>query len=251
MNLQEAADRLEVHYQTAYRWVRQGVLHATKVASAYEVSLEEVDRFGKARLAPAAPPDRLHVRNWDDQISNLMVFLRAGEELEARLLVDRLFEGGVSTIEICEKLLTPTLRTFGEEWHDGSLTIAQEHRATAIIERMLGRLSGHPRGRPRGTVVVATPPNESHAIPALMAALVLRDDRWKVHHLGGGLSIEETSRMAQEVSADLVVFSPMIADPTETLLAELKSVHTRVLVGSPGSTLSDLITQARGLNSAI
>jgi excisionase family DNA binding protein len=38
MDLREAAGALGVHYQTAYGWVRQGVLPARKVGRGYEVS---------------------------------------------------------------------------------------------------------------------------------------------------------------------------------------------------------------------
>jgi len=37
MDLREAAGTLGVHYQTAYGWVRQGVLPARKVGRGYEL----------------------------------------------------------------------------------------------------------------------------------------------------------------------------------------------------------------------
>ena len=106
MNLQEAADRLGVHYQTAYRWVRDGSLSASKGPSnSYEVSEDEVARFLARRLVPVAPPSRLQVRDWDHHVGRLLNALLDGDELEARGIVDRLTDGSVSILEVCENLL--------------------------------------------------------------------------------------------------------------------------------------------------
>src|SRR5712692_5167164 len=64
-----------------------------------------------------------------------------------------------------------------------------------------------PAGRPRGTAVVATPPAERHAMPALMAAACLRENRWLVRHLAADLPVAEISRLAVQVSASFVVLS--------------------------------------------
>ena len=45
MNLKQAAARLGVHYQTAYRWVRSGDLAAVRVGARYEVSDAAIHRF--------------------------------------------------------------------------------------------------------------------------------------------------------------------------------------------------------------
>lgn len=45
MNLKQAAQRLAVHYQTAYRWVRSGELTAVKIGNRYEVSEAAIQQF--------------------------------------------------------------------------------------------------------------------------------------------------------------------------------------------------------------
>ena len=49
MNLKAAAQRLGVHYQTAYKWVRSGELIAVRVGSRYEVSEAAIDRLHATR----------------------------------------------------------------------------------------------------------------------------------------------------------------------------------------------------------
>src|SRR5436305_747287 len=71
MDLREAAEQLGVHYQTAYRWVRNGSLTATKLGTAYQLSDAEVARFLAKRLAPTPPPKQTNVRDWDLQADRL------------------------------------------------------------------------------------------------------------------------------------------------------------------------------------
>jgi excisionase family DNA binding protein/PAS domain S-box-containing protein len=49
VNLKEAAARLGVHYQTAYRWVRSGELAAVRVGARYEVSDAAIHQFVAGR----------------------------------------------------------------------------------------------------------------------------------------------------------------------------------------------------------
>lgn len=251
MNLQEAADRLGVHYQTAYRWIRQGLLRAVKVGATYEVEPDEVDRFLAERAVPTPPPSRTRVRNWDAHVERLLQALVAGDEPVAHQVVDRLFEGGVPVAELCGHLIAPVMRTIGEQWHLGELSVAEEHRATAIVERILGHLAGQPRGRPRGTVVVSAAPGDLHTLPSAMAAMALRSDRWRVHHLGANVPAADLVALAARVEADVVVLSLTVVTgdgpdaEVERLRDALADHGIALLVGRPGATLQDLLDDVR------
>ena len=63
MNLKEAAARLGVHYQTAYRWVRSGDLAAVRVGARYEVSDAAIHQFVATRASRSCDrPSRSRVR---------------------------------------------------------------------------------------------------------------------------------------------------------------------------------------------
>jgi MerR family transcriptional regulator, light-induced transcriptional regulator len=253
MNLQTAAERLGVHYQTIYRWVREGDLTAVKRGSSYDVAEDEVVRFLALRQVPGAPPSQLVVRSWQPHCDRLLEMLLSGDELEARGIADRLIDGHVSTIDICERLIAPCLREVGERWHRGEVSIAEEHRATAICVRILARAAAHPRGRPRGTAVVLAAPGDEHSIPSSMAALVLRDDRWRVHHLGGNVPANDLIALAHSAEADLIVLSRTYGDlkDVEDLRSLLEAEHFKVLVGgADGTTLGDLVAAARTMTKA-
>ncbi len=243
-----------MHYQTAYRWVRDGSLVAVKRGALYDIHEEEIARFAEQRLAPAPPPKQAHVRSWQHQIERLHALLLAGDELDARQLVDRLREGRIEPLVLCEELFAPTLLQIGIDWEAGRISVAEEHRASAICERLLVRLGVHPRGRPRGICVVATAADEEHSIPAAMAALVLRADRWQVHHLGIKVPTPDLVHFARGVDATLVVLSvttpSALAETQAAADAVRAGTDAAVLVGIPGTKLGALVTAARDLRKS-
>ena len=211
MQLREAADALGVHYQTAYGWVRHGVLPARKTAGGYEVSEDDVRALAERRAAGTAPRPEVRVRDWAAQAERLYAAIVTGNETGARHDLDRLADG-VSMTDLCELVIAPALRRIGEQWAAGELTIAVEHRASAICERLIAARAHQPQGRPRGVAVTATPPGERHGLPALMAAASLREDHWLVHHLAADLPTEEVTGLALGAGADLVVLSTATAE---------------------------------------
>ena len=165
MQLREAADALGVHYQTAYLWVRQGSLPARKRGRGYEVDDADVRALAERRLQGRPPGRQIDVRDWQAQADQLYAAITAGEETYARHWLDRLAAGATLT-DLCERVIAPALRRIGDDWATGLVSIAQEHRASAICERLIARHAAQPPGRPGGCAVVTTPPGERHGLPA-------------------------------------------------------------------------------------
>lgn len=244
MRLQEAADTLGVHYQTAYAWVRGGQLPARKVRRGYEVSEADVRALAARRQLGREPAPQIRVRDWPAQADRLYRAIAGGQETRARQALERL-AGHVSVTELCDRVVAPALRRIGDQWAAGQVSIAQEHRATAICERLIAVHAGQPAGRPRGTAVVATPPGERHGMPALMAAACLREHRWRVHHLAADLPAAEIAALADATRADLVVLSTATQDAAAAAEQAAPQVRAAVpgatvLIGRPGSTLAEL-----------
>ena len=244
MRLQEAADLLGVHYQTAYAWVRDGQLPARKIRRGYEVSEADVQAMTAKRQRGREPAAEIKVRDWPAQADRLYSAIVDGAETRARRSMDRL-AGHVTVIDLCDRVIAPALRRIGEEWAAGHVSIAEEHRATAICERLLATQASQPAGRPRGTAVVTTPPGERHGMPALMAAASLREDRWHVHHLSADLPADEIGRLAAAVGASLVVLSTATEAGAVSADETVPSVRAAapdatVLVGHSGDSLAAL-----------
>jgi methanogenic corrinoid protein MtbC1 len=145
-------------------------------------------------------------------------------------------------------VIVPALRGIGEGWQAGGLDISSEHRASAIVERILGECYPNPRGRRRGTAVVAALSGDRHALPTTLAAIALRDDNWSVHHLGADLPADELTRFCRQEDVDLVVLTVTVAKLRQAATraaAELEGLGLRVLVGAPGRSLGELQRLAR------
>jgi len=243
MQLREAAEVLNVHYQTAYGWVRDGSLPARKHGRGYEVSDQDVQALAARRQAGREPARQIRVRDWAAQASRLYAAIADGQETQARRCVERL--AGSTDTDLCDRVIAPALRRIGDAWAAGRLSIAQEHRASAICERLIAVRTSQPAGRPRGTAVVTTPPGERHGLPALMAAACLRENHWLVHHLAADLPVAEISRLATHIGAGLIVLSTATTEGQRQ--AEIAAEYLRtaapgieLLTGHPSDTLHEL-----------
>ncbi len=252
MELKEAAQKLGVHYQTAYRWIRSGQLKAYKVGNTYQVTSEDLIECLNRRNCPTAPPSSIKIRNWEHQASRLMGYLLSGNEAEARALILKVAEGGAEIIPACENLISPVLADLGEMWSTGKITIASEHRATAICERALACMMNNLRGRPRGIAVIGTPPGDEHSLPSSMATAALRSQRWLVHHLGTQVPPEDFVSIAKEVTATLVVVTithiPAL-DQANQIATLARKQGIRSLIGAPGLPIRSLVELANSRSS--
>ena len=252
MQLRDAAEMLGVHYQTAYAWVRQGVLPARKTGRGYDVSEGDVSALAARRASGTAPQPHIQVRDWAAQADRLHAAVMTGDETTARHLFARLARG-VPLTDLCERIVAPALRRVGDDWASGVVSIASEHRASAICERLIAARTHQPQGRPRGIAVVTTPPGERHGLPALMATACLREDRWLVHHLAADLPVAEVTGLTglvKETGASLVVLSAATAEGVQRAGEEANEITRsaaglRVLTGRPGDSLGQLRQQAR------
>ena len=247
LDLQRAADELGVHYQTAYRWVRTGKLPAQLVDGRYQVTRADIGAMSTKRATPQAPPPPSASR-LARSAERMHDALADGDESTVRSIAHGLLDEGASIIEVIQHVLVPPLVRIGADWHAGRLTIWVEHRASAIIERLLGGIAPNPRGRRRGTVMVAAVTGDLHSLPSSMAAVSLRSDNWWVEHLGANMPPDELVRFCSEHPVDVAVLSSTNPDTAE-LAADtadrLRASGTPVVLGRPGSSLDDLIEQTR------
>ena len=72
--------------------------------------------------------------------------LLEGDETAAQQITRQLMSNGTTATAFISSVLVPPLVYLGQAWHDGELEIYVEHRASAMVERILGSLSPNPRG---------------------------------------------------------------------------------------------------------
>ncbi len=250
IDLQTAADMLGVHYQTAYRWVRSGRLNAEMVRGRYLVSQHDLATLDESRDAPQTPPAPKAAR-LDHAAERMYEALVEGDETSATKIGRRLIDEGAPIKDLIQNVLVPPLLRIGQKWHSGKLTIWEEHRASSIVERLIGSLASNPRGRRRGTAVVVSVAGERHSLPSTMAVVALRADHWRVHHLGADLPREQIEEFCEQNDVDLAVLT--VTNPAVRILANsvaegLQLAGTPCIVGGAGQTIDELLKLARAVH---
>lgn len=239
LTLQEAAELLGVHYMTAYRYVRLGLLPAQKAAGVWHVTPADVDAFrdredgrGTAQHQSDASGEHLFGRPrapWSDRMEARLI---AGDARGSWGVVEAALSAGSALEDIYLDVLTPALASIGERWAAGELDISIEHRASGIAIRLIGRLGPRfaRRGRSRGSVILGGPAGERHVLPLAMAADLIRQRGWEVSDLGGDLPPESFVHAVSSTGPDLVALaiSVSIDDHLDALQQTVHAVKAAV-----------------------
>ncbi len=236
MTLQEAADALGVHYMTAYRYVRLGLLPASKSGGKWVVEADAVESFG----ASTRPVGRGSA-NWTERLESRMI---AGDAAGAWGVVEAAMASGTSASDVYLSLMTPALHSIGSRWEAGEIGVDEEHLATAVALRLIGRLSPRfaRRGRSRGRVVLATPAADQHALATAMLADLLRLEGWETYDLGCAVPVDSLVAAVTRAEANAVVLSVTLReaiDDAAAAVAALRRHRPPVAIIVGGSAITD------------
>jgi DNA-binding transcriptional MerR regulator len=163
----------------------------------------------------------------------------------AQRLLDDVFATRTQDTVIRDVLL-PCLRSIGERWAAGRVSIAQEHFATTLLR---GRLLGLTRGWSCGTgprALLACPPGEQHDLGLLCFGLTLRSKGWRITFLGADTPLSTTLETAAALAPDLVVIAATLPEHLSALGPSLEASDATapLALAGPGAT-QELAQRAR------
>ncbi|RSN56746.1 cobalamin B12-binding domain-containing protein [Actinomadura sp. WAC 06369] len=180
---------------------------------------------------------------FDDRAGALWDAIVRGDEYAAADAVAAALDEGADAETLLLDVIAPVQARVGREWAANRLTVAQEHTATAINERVIGTLAHHPavrramerhRGAPRGRVAVACIDGEWHALPARILAEVLRLRGWQVDYLGAQVPTPHLIAHVHRTNPAVVALSSSIATRLPAAHAAITACQvtgTPVMVG--------------------
>jgi DNA-binding transcriptional MerR regulator/methylmalonyl-CoA mutase cobalamin-binding subunit len=169
-----------------------------------------------ARFEDLAPP------------SILAACIKASEQLDARTLEEILTRAAVKFSQpvFIEQVIVPLMHRIGDLWHEGTLRVAHEHLASAVVRTLLGSLSrGFAPAASAPALVVATPTGQMHELGALIVAVTAASDGWRVSYLGPSLPAEEIAAAAHQNSARAVALSLIYPADDPYLKGELSTLR--------------------------
>lgn len=248
LTLNEAAEALGVHYMTAYRYVRTGVLRAEQVDGQWQVMPAALDDLRRARSTTGRTRGRRRGpdggRTAGRRRAALTERLLAGDEAGAWRILDDAIAAGTSLDDAYVSLLAASMRVVGDRWEAGEIGVGDEHRASVVAMRLVGRLGARASrpGRTRGTVVLSAAPGDRHGLPVALLADLLRSRGARVVDLGADTPAEYLAAVAADedrlAAVGICVTTPLTPATRATLHLAVRLVHERVgvpvLLGGSG-----------------
>ena len=181
------------------------------------------------------------MRSARDHLTAIVDSLEHGETSEIGLRLDQSF-ALLGVDETLDGVVRPLLKTVGELWAVGEISVAEEHLVSEAVRSRLGHLLGDAGGGPRGVAVLACAPGERHELGLMMAAIALRRDGWKVVYLGADTPLEDAVALARRVSARIVGLSVAMREHARALEQGLAKTSlpegVSLVLGGSGSSPS-------------
>ena len=155
--------------------------------------------------------------------------LLAGDAGAAHRVVTQALRLGHDADAIAEAVLRPAAYAVGEHWHDGGISVADEHRATAIIERDLAELHRMVPWLPAigRVLVIGCVASELHALGSRIVADRFERAGWTVHYLGPDVPTDAFITLAQSVDADLIGVSATMPENVPGIAALIQALRRR------------------------
>ena len=140
-----------------------------------------------------------------------------------------------------DQIATPFLEQLGTRWQRGAIGVRHEHfaseRLTHFLALQWGQMSLE---QPRGHVVCAALPGESHVIGLHLAAVVAALSEWGVVFLGANTPVDDIVSAARELKTDALLVSASACLSGELVRAHMSCLgeqldpKTPLVVGGAG-----------------
>ena len=171
---------------------------------------------GTPRLSPAAVAEQF-----------VAAVLTMREE-DATRVVDTAMAAGLGWKELYLRVFAPALVQVGDMWEREELSVADEHLITAIVHRLLHRLSLSLPVAPHTdapTAVVACVEGELHTLGGRMVADFLLAQGWRVWYLNGSLPLEDLLDAVNRHLPDGVVLCISAVEHADSLARTVERLH--------------------------
>ena len=249
ISTRQASELLGVHESSVKRWCNAEALECWLtpgghrripilglVAFAHEQDIPlPLRHFGEDAGCVWAGLERAHREEGFEALADLTyAWVAQGRSRLPARLIEYLRAEGFTLGRILDRLVGPVMQRVGMGYHEGRVSIGDEHRMTQAMRDTLVTLhaADEAPGQPGGTVkpvaVVGCARGEVHELGALMVRLGLEAEGWRVVYLG--LNVPTEDFVAQQIKheATLLCISmmpPMGRAEAQTLMRLLDRMY--------------------------
>lgn len=185
------------------RLLRDAVDRGHAIGRVARLSTEELAALLSRGAPPRPEPGSAHAAPAD--LSALQAAVDRFDAVGLRRELSRL-AAVLPARALAREVALPFLHLVGEAWHEGKLSVAQEHLVSAELRSLFGglaRLQAPPEPAPR--LLLATPAGERHELGTLVASLVASGSGFAAIYLGPDLPAAELLEAARRVEPRAVV----------------------------------------------
>jgi excisionase family DNA binding protein len=227
VSTQQAALLLGVHESSVRRWCDAGRLSCERTPGGHRrIALDNLLAFA---LDEEVPCRLLDLRPYESMVWQAVQggsrvdfaglvglaygWLGAHESTLFDALIDFLVGMGIPLHGLFDRLLAPLAGRVGQAWHEGKVTVGEEHRMTEVVRdnlyRLLlaGRREGGGRTGAEPQAIVGCSRSEGHELGALMVRILLERAGWDVVYLGRQVPPEDLALERSRHRARLVCVS--------------------------------------------
>ncbi|GJL56824.1 MAG: hypothetical protein NPIRA02_39560 [Nitrospirales bacterium] len=212
-----------------FRYLKEEVDKGHSIGALAELGREEL--LKRSKVAAVESP---HVEAPAEQ---LVAELTSAIQQHAVDVFERKLNGALAVIpfeEALHRFLFPVLERVGDLWHEGKISVAQEHYVSNLVKQKVYSAMNQLRVLENGPkVVVACPHNESHEIGALTAAYVCAARGCRTYYLGLRMPIDELVSYCSTLNPSLVLFSVTIVLSGDEANELASAMATKLLSYSP------------------
>jgi DNA-binding transcriptional MerR regulator/methylmalonyl-CoA mutase cobalamin-binding subunit len=220
-------------------------LRLLRLATLAGRSIRQVARLGTDELSRLVLEDEA-ARQEVSRRTERAVLVSAGEDVDRALDLARAVDvpglesflrrtaAALGVPVFLDGVAAPLLRRMGDEWEAGRLTPAQEHVATAIVQRVLeGAIQFLVAPHDAPNLLLATPLGEQHKMGSVLAAAAAAAEGWRATYLGPDLPAGEIAAAALALEARVVGVSIVNPGERDRILAELRTLRSRLPASVP------------------
>jgi len=123
-----------------------------------------------------------------------------------------------------QNFIMPLLKQVGQLWHEGKISIAQEHMFSNCVKRIILSMVHNrmPFSGYRAKLLFTTPIDEQHEFGILLSSWLAVDQGCRCFYLGANLPAEEIISAHQHLKTDIIVLSLVNTPITEKTVVDLQ-----------------------------
>ena len=152
--------------------------------------------------------------------------LLAGDRARCTTIAQGLLDRGVDARDLYLNLFQRALYEVGSLWEEHKISVAVEHLATAITERLLtlahSRIFSGPRRK--RSVLIACAPGEHHQLGGRMVADLFEMYGWQGDFLGANLLVSDLLNMVTARKPDMLGLSVSLDCNLPAMLAAIDAI---------------------------